>query len=188
MRIETKNVNELKPADYNPRVELKPGMDEYERLKRSLAEFELVQPLVWNERTGHVVGGHQRLGVLKAEGTEEEQVVVVDLPLEREKALNIALNNERVGGRWDVEKLQDLVTELIELPEIDETLTGFSPEELNELMLKPAWSGEEIAEEDEQIVVTCKVAEDEWDGFRAELDELLKEFDVELHVRMPGGG
>ena len=64
MLIETKNVKELIPAEYNPRKDLKPGDAEYEKLKRSLAQFGYVEPVIWNKTTSRVVGGHQRLKVL----------------------------------------------------------------------------------------------------------------------------
>ena len=65
MEIIKKNVSELLPADYNPRRDLKPGDPEYEKLKRSIEQFGYVDPVIWNKRTGRVVGGHQRLKVLK---------------------------------------------------------------------------------------------------------------------------
>ena len=187
MELQTLPVEQLKEAPYNPRKKLRPGMPEYERLKRSLTEFELVQPLVWNRRTGHVVGGHQRLAILKADGHTEVPAVVVDLSEEREKALNVTLNNERVAGDWDVEKLQDLLSDLIELPEIDETLTGFSDKELNELLMtpEPEFAAEEM-EGPDQVVLTCRVEMEEWPDFRERLDEVLAEFAVELEVKLPG--
>ncbi len=45
-------VEKINPAPYNPRIDLQPGDEEYERLKRSIREFGYVEPLVWNERTG----------------------------------------------------------------------------------------------------------------------------------------
>ena len=51
-----------------------------------------VEPVIWNRQTGNVVGGHQRLKVLIDLGQQEIDCVVVDLDLQREKALNIALN------------------------------------------------------------------------------------------------
>lgn len=39
MQIEKMNLSDLKAADYNPRVDLKPGMQEYEKLKQSILEF-----------------------------------------------------------------------------------------------------------------------------------------------------
>ncbi len=68
MQLRTLPVSLLKPAPYNPRIVLQPGMPGYDRLKRSLTEFGLVQPIIWNESTGHIVGGHQRLAILEAEG------------------------------------------------------------------------------------------------------------------------
>lgn len=50
----------INPAPYNPRVRLEPGEPEYERLRKNIVEIGLVEPLVWNERTGNLVGGHQR--------------------------------------------------------------------------------------------------------------------------------
>ncbi|HTN00897.1 MAG TPA: ParB N-terminal domain-containing protein, partial [Planctomycetaceae bacterium] len=91
-------IADLKPAPYNPRRPLKPGSPGWKRLERSIREFDLVQPIVWNETTGHVVGGHQRLEILKHQGHTTIDAVVVKLPLEREKALNVALNNSQVGS------------------------------------------------------------------------------------------
>jgi ParB-like chromosome segregation protein Spo0J len=55
---------QLNPAKYNPRKDLKPGDAEYEKLLRSVKEFGYVEPVIWNERTGNIVGGHQRFKVL----------------------------------------------------------------------------------------------------------------------------
>ena len=53
-------IAELIPAPYNPRLKLKIHEPARRKLAASLREFGLVEPLVWNERTGHVVGGHAR--------------------------------------------------------------------------------------------------------------------------------
>ncbi|EGO7718080.1 TPA: ParB N-terminal domain-containing protein, partial [Enterococcus faecalis] len=92
MNIEKMKLSELRPAEYNPRVELKPGMEEYEKLKQSILEFGFVDPPIFNKRTGNLVGGHQRVSVAKDLGIGEIEVSIVDLPIEKEKALNIALN------------------------------------------------------------------------------------------------
>lgn len=131
MRVEEKQIDQLIPADYNPRQDLQPGDPEYEKLKRSIEEFGYVEPIIWNEETGRVVGGHQRLKVMKDLGFETVKVSVVNLPESREKALNIALN--KIGGRWDMGKLKDLLEE-IDTGEFDITLTGFSEDELENLM------------------------------------------------------
>ena len=96
-----KKIADLIPADYNPRKALKPGDKEYEKLKRSLMEFGYVDPIIWNATTGHVVGGHQRLTVMRDLGITEVDCVVVEMDLIAEKKLNIALN--QIAGGWDKE-------------------------------------------------------------------------------------
>lgn len=78
MQIIKKKIDELKPANYNPRKYLKPGDKEYEKLKKSIKEFGYVEPVIYNKRIGIVVGGHQRLKVLKDLGYEEIDCVIVD--------------------------------------------------------------------------------------------------------------
>lgn len=143
MKIIRKKITELTPAPYNPRKDLQPYEDEYEQLRRSFEEFGYVEPIIWNERTGNVVGGHQRLKVLRQLGETEIDCVAVDLSPEREKALNIALN--KISNDWDMEKLNEVLLELHET-DIDITLTGFSSAEL-EKMLKPVLADE--ADDDE---------------------------------------
>ena len=120
--IETEKLNE---APYNPRIKLEPGMPEWEKLKRSIEEFDNIVPLVWNERTGNLVGGHQRLAVLKSLGRTTADVSVVDLDENEEKILNIALN--KIKGRWDYDKLADLIGGFDEQVA---ALSGFAAEEI----------------------------------------------------------
>lgn len=102
-------VAELLPADYNPR---KITAHALEGLQASIREFGYVEPIVWNEGTGKVVGGHQRLAALAATGTTHIEVVVVDLDEAREQALNVTLNNPAIQGTWDDEKLQQILAGL----------------------------------------------------------------------------
>ncbi|MDD5044186.1 MAG: DNA methyltransferase [Candidatus Omnitrophica bacterium] len=132
MKIQKIHVSEINPAPYNPRVDLKPGDSEYDKLKQSIVTFGYVEPLVWNERSKTLISGHQRLKILKEQGIQEVEVSVVDLPLEKEKALNIALN--KIEGRWDEDKLANLLSELNEMPEFDVGLTGFDAPEISELL------------------------------------------------------
>lgn len=119
------NISELKVAEYNPRLQLTPDMPGFERLKQSILEFGNVEPIVFNKHTGHVVGGHQRLAVLKELGETETDVSVIDMPIEQEKLLNVALN--KIKGDWDYNKLPELLKEF----DINEVkLSGFSPAEL----------------------------------------------------------
>lgn len=189
LRLETLAINRLKPAPYNPRIELQPGMPGWEKLERSLNEFQLVQPIVWNELTGHVVGGHQRLAILKHHGVQELQVAVVTLSLTEEQALNVALNNTRVGGDWDAAKLVDLLQLLDQQTDFDATLTGFSAEELRDLVLTPTPMIEESpvdgTTQAEAVKVTWEIPLTVWPTLRPRIDELLAEFDVPVHIELP---
>jgi len=189
MNLQVISVARLKPAPYNPRVALKPGSDGYRRLERSLKEFSLIQPIVWNEVTGHVVGGHQRLQILMDQGVEEIDCVVVSLPLEREKALNVTLNNQQVGSDWDTDKLVTLIEELDTLPDFDATLTGFDEKDLNDLLLTPdpEFVEEKPTEDGEDVVqVVIEVPTERWESLRGEFDRLIGEHGLTVHVRTPG--
>jgi ParB-like chromosome segregation protein Spo0J len=118
-------ITRLNPAPYNPRVELMPGMTEWEKLKTSFEKFGNVEPIVWNQRTGNVVGGHQRLKVLTDLGYKAVPCSVVDIDESEEKILNIALN--KIKGKWDYDKLEEILKDF----DYDvATASGFSAEEL----------------------------------------------------------
>ncbi len=130
MNIRKILVTNINPAKYNPRKDLKPGDPAYEKLKKSIHEFGYVEPIIWNEETGNIVGGHQRYKILIGEGATEVECVVVKLSPEREKALNVALN--KVTGDWEIEALADLLKDLDE-QDFDVTLTGFDAAEIDDL-------------------------------------------------------
>jgi DNA modification methylase len=130
MEIQKIPAEKLKAAKYNPRKDLKPGDSEYEKLCRSIEEFGYVEPVIWNRRTGNIVGGHQRYKVLTALGYKEIDCVVVDLDEQREKALNVALN--KISGEFDIPLLTDLLKGLND-DGFDVSLTGFDAAEIDEL-------------------------------------------------------
>jgi hypothetical protein len=106
-------ISDLKAAPYNPR---KISAEAMAGLKVSIAQFGDISGIVWNQRTGHLVSGHQRLASLKAlyggelvidgeclsapDGTAFP-IRVVDWPLEMEKQANLAANNPHIGGEFD---------------------------------------------------------------------------------------
>ena len=158
MEVRRMKVNEINPAPYNPRIDLKPGDPEYEALKKSIERFGLVDPLIWNKRTNRLVGGHQRLKVLKDLGYETADVVVVDLPESEEKTLNIALN--KIQGDWEETKLEALLAEL-HAEGVDLELTGFSEEELENLLTELKTDVEIHEEEEPNEYVKI-----DWDRFK----------------------
>jgi len=132
MDIRKVHVSQLNPAPHNPRLDLKPGDPAYEKIKKSIQKYGLVDPLVWNCRTGNVVGGHQRLKILIELGYQEVEVSVVDLPLEHEKLLNLSLNKNQ--GEWDEDKLAHLFEDISTISDLDLSLSGFDLPEIGELL------------------------------------------------------
>lgn len=149
MDILTLKVDSINPAKYNPRKDLQPGDPDYDKLKKSILEFDMVEPLVWNKRTKNLVGGHQRLKILKDLGIESVDVSVVDLTPVKEKALNIALN--KIEGEWDFPKLKDLLEEL-DTGDFDMEITGFDLKEIEDLMtqfnMPEVWNPDPEAHDD----------------------------------------
>lgn len=134
MNLQRVAVEKLKPAKYNPRKDLKPGDPAYEKIRRSLNTFGYVDPVIWNEVTGNIVGGHQRYKVLVAEGATEMDCVVVHIDnLQDEKALNVALN--KAVGEWEPVALAELLSDL-QQSGYDLGATGFDTAEIDDLFSK----------------------------------------------------
>ena len=114
-------------ADYNPRI-----MPEHEMsaLINSIREFGIVEPVVVNQ-DNTVIGGHQRLLACLQLNKRFIPVLYVDLPKQKEKVLNLALN--RIHGIWDEQKLLDILKEIDLEGNGDFDLTGFEKIELHNL-------------------------------------------------------
>lgn len=94
-------------ADYNPR---RIEDDEMDALRGSLRRWGCVEPIVVNLQTNSVVGGHQRVQAASLEGWKSLPVTFVDIDLDNEKALNLALNN--ISGSWEWQKLEAVMEDL----------------------------------------------------------------------------
>lgn len=129
MEFKKLKISDLVPAAYNPRKKLKPGDKEFEKIKSSINEFGYVEPIIVNSNMT-IIGGHQRISVLKTLGYEDIDCIVIDIDKTKEKALNIALN--KITGEWNKELLADLIKDLQEI-DYDVEFTGFEPPEIDEL-------------------------------------------------------
>lgn len=128
---------QLVSAPYNPR---RMSDAAKRKLKAGLKRHGLVAPVTWNERTGHVVGGHQRLAQIDAlAGTDDFtlSVSVIDVDEAREKELNLLLNNAEAQGEMDLELLGSLFKD----PAVEIEGTGFESADLYKL-----FGGEPFAE------------------------------------------
>lgn len=131
--IERIALDQMKPAPYNPRT-ITPKNKE--ALRTSMRRFGNLQPVVWNRRTGNIVGGHQRYDLHREAGDAATDAVVVDVSSSEERAMNIALNARSVTGIFDDERLASLLEgirdddadlfrdlnfgDLLKVPEIDD--------------------------------------------------------------------
>lgn len=129
MEFKKLKIDSLIPAIYNPRKKLKPGDSEFEKIKSSICEFGYADPIIVNKDLT-VIGGHQRISVLKELGYTEIDCVVIDIDKTKEKALNVALN--KISGEWNKELLADLIEDLQSL-DYDVSFTGFDPPEIDQL-------------------------------------------------------
>ena len=103
MKITLVKINNLNPAEYNPR---QISNKQYEDLKASMEKFGCVDPIIINinpERLNVVIGGHQRLRILRELGADKVPTVSVNLSEEDERELNVRLNKS--GGEWDMDIL-----------------------------------------------------------------------------------
>ena len=156
IKIVLVEIEKIKKAGYNPRLISK---EQFEALVKSLREFGFVEPVVLNKRKEKelvMVGGHQRLEAAKRIGLKEVPAIIVSLSLEKEKLLNLALN--RIKGDWNKEKLAVVISELSKKEEMDLSIAGFYPEEVDRLMKKMLDDTKPIAQDfDAQIRLASKV-------------------------------
>ena len=140
--------SEIKLADYNPR-----SIDDWARqkLKNEIKEHGLVNKLVWNEKTGNLVSGHQRLSILdELEGGTgyDLEVDCVSLSPKAEKRVNVFLNNKSAQGTYDSDKLAELIKSDISIEGM-----GFDLMELQvEYGDDDAWQGIFPSEEEDEEV------------------------------------
>lgn len=145
---------DVKPMPDNPRTISDRSLS---GLEASIARFGYVEPIVWNERTGHIVGGHQRFSILKGRGVEEATMVVVSLAPEEEMAANLTLNNPKIEGTWDdsalplitqVEEANNQLFKALNMDILKEALEKKAPEDGDEPSGIPVEDGDGEGEPD----------------------------------------
>lgn len=124
-------ISRLRPWRDNPRVM---SAEEMAKLKRSIQEFGMVEPLVVRRSDHLVIGGHQRLEAARELRLTRVPVVHVEVDDPQAKTLNLALN--KIQGEWHLPRLGALLEELRELPDFDETVSGFDLGEMDELLAR----------------------------------------------------
>ena len=164
MEIQEIKIDQLAFAEYNPREITD---HDYTSLKNSIKEFGFVEPVIVNKNM-EIIGGHMRVKAAKEMGLETVPCYMVDLTPEKAKLLNLALN--RINGKWDVQKLGELIVDL-NTQGIDLNLSGFEgweidyynvgPEERKDNIFPKKSDKEETAPAGKSIVVFVFNNEDE---------------------------
>ena len=185
-------VEMVKPNPKNPRIDLKPGMPLYEKLKKSIENFGYADPIIWNEKTGMIVSGHQRFQVMKDIAQKEAkelttvQVVKVSMDESKQDGFMIAVN--KITGLWDEEKLSAI---LRELDEEDRLNTGFDDYEIATLLDDNSIQDFTFDEDNEEeshihkasgyaVTIVCNNdIEQEWLKNLLQVDELKHRFKAE---------
>ena len=81
-------IDDLRPDPANPR---RISDAELESLTRSIRQFGFVDPVIARLDDKTVIGGHQRLLAARRLGLASVPVILVDLPAEQARLLNLAL-------------------------------------------------------------------------------------------------
>lgn len=124
-KIQYVDINILKLSEYNPRTHSKEML---EQLKKSLTEFEMVDPVIVNNAKGReqvVINGHGRIKASKELGYETVPVVYVNIPdIKNEQRLNLKLN--KISGEWDMALLAEFSESIL-------SEVGFTTEEIDDI-------------------------------------------------------
>jgi hypothetical protein len=109
-------------AAYNPR---KKDMKVIESLKKNFKKVGFLGGIVWNIRSGNLVGGHKRVETMDLifdypKNDYDIKVEQIDVDDKTEKEQNIFLNNKRVQGETDFELLA------LVIPDIDIDSAGLT--------------------------------------------------------------
>lgn len=149
--------SQISLAGYNPR---KITPEAKRKLKENLTKMGLMGGLVWNERTGNLVSGHQRISLLDADNkydpkTKENDydvfVTKVNLDEKEEKAQNIFFNNQSAMGFFDEVKLHEIMIDI----DFSET-SGFSKQNQISMFADSSLTDEEYMSIAEQVAETSK--------------------------------
>ena len=147
-------------AGYNPR---KITPEARAKLETNLKSLGLMGGIVWNDTTGNLVSGHQRLSIMdKQNGYKKDDantdydvwVTCVSLTEKQEKEQNIFFNNQSAMGFFDDDKLKE-VMKGVDFSE----MTGFSKK--NQISL---FADSELTDDDYQKIAI-------------EVDEQSKQFE-----------
>jgi len=132
MKIETADINTIKPYENNPR-KLKDSA--IEKVAMSLKEYGFRQPIVV-DKDRIIVVGHTRYRASKKLGLKEVPITIADnLTPEQINAYRIADNRTAEESEWDDELLKMEIKDL-EAKDFKLDLLGFNEDQLNDMLFE----------------------------------------------------
>jgi ParB-like chromosome segregation protein Spo0J len=165
MRLDCKrNTSELIPYARNSRTH---SEAQIAQIAASIKEFGFTNPVIIDEDNG-IIAGHGRVMAAQKLGIDEVPCVqVTGWTKAQKKAYVIADNKLALNAGWDNEMLKLEFEELKEF-DFDLDLTGFSPDELSDLLLEPDFQAGAIDDQgklDELSpkIVTCPYCNNQFD-------------------------
>lgn len=113
-RIETFPVETIEDAPYNPRTITAAAL---KGLAASLESFGVLSPPVVNVAGGkrRLVGGHQRMRVIRESGASDADVIAVELDDEQERRANLLLNNPAIQGEFVPDLTREVLARIADL-------------------------------------------------------------------------
>lgn len=187
MKIKQSETKELKRSKikfawYNPR---KISEDARKRLKKNLKEKGLLGGIVWNETTGNLVSGHQKIAIIDEiekynpetlDNDYQIRVEIVQLSEKEEKEQNIFMNSPSAQGEYDNDLLADL------MKDIDFETAGLTQEDINVLITDVPFF--ELAEFNNDIANDFKELEQKTDEEKTIEKEARKQAVKEAKARV----
>lgn len=130
MRVIKTNIDDLKPFAKNPK---KHPESQINMLKKSMSEFGWTNPILVAE-DNMVVAGHARLQAAKELNFTEVPVIKLDMPYEKAVAYVIADNQLAELAETDDELMSRLLKDVMDIPDFDFEATGYTLDDLDELI------------------------------------------------------
>jgi len=132
MKIETADINTIKPYENNPRKLKDSAID---KVAMSLKEYGFRQPIVV-DKDRVIVVGHTRYRASKKLGFKEVPITIADnLTPEQINAYRIADNRTAEESEWDSELLKMEIKDL-EAKDFKLDLLGFNEDQLNDMLFE----------------------------------------------------
>lgn len=143
-KTETRKISSLKPYHKNPR---RLTEKQFKEIEASITKFGLTdKPLV--QPDGTIIGGHQRIKVLKKMGYKEIPVLVADPALDEKEIEEAVIRHNKNTGEWD----WDVLANCFEMPDLINW--GFEEEEFLGLEVEDLGDAED---EEEEKPKQCKM-------------------------------